>query len=250
MLTHSQKRGRGVVSPGPLTPSIHFQQVAHSGDYLLPHYVSAFVVASDIKLFFPGLGSWNSTNSNQTNQAINTLMKYAYAPVLTGGVGPFSFEFPAAYEHKYQLRRRNGGLQITLPGGQVIGYILKTMPKFPLNQSEPRLAAIECTEEPTNSPLPNQRSKRSVEEDKPETGMSRIKELARSLFAESLGPVVPADHLELMRDREVISTKYIEKLIQDGDMKREELAQFVRKFEKKGSPASSPNSTAEDYTYE
>lgn len=132
----------------------------------------------------------------------------------------------------------------------MIGYIMKTMPKFPLNQSKPVMDAVECEEDLTSSPLPNSRAKRSVTEDTPESGMYRIKELARSLFSEGLGPVVPPDHLELIRDRDIVSAKYIEKLIRDGDMKREELAQFIRSFEKKGSPTGSPNSTLKEYTYE
>lgn len=226
--------------------------MAHSGDYLLPHYVSAFIVASNIQLFFPGLGSWTSADyyQNQTNEAINTLMKYAYAPVLTGSIGPFSFEFPGGSKHNYQLRRRNGGLLITLPGGQVIGYIMRTMPKFPLNQSAPAVDAMECTENPTSGPRPNSRAKRSASDDSSQSAANSIKQLAKTLFSEGLGPVIPTDHIELMRDREVISTDYIEKLIEDGDMKREQLAQFIRSFEKKGSPAGSPNSTLEEYSYE
>lgn len=224
--------------------------MAHSGNYLLPHYVSAFIVASNVQLFFPGLGSWNSTDyENQTNEAINILMKYAYAPVLTGGVGPFSFAIPAGDEHNYQLRRKNGGLLITLPGGQVIGYIMKTMPKFPLNQSMPPMDFVECDEDPTSSSQPNLRAKRSVSEDLPQTGAFSIKELAKSLFSEKVGPLLPADHLALMRDREVLSTQYIEKLIQDGDVKKEQLAQFIRSIEKNGNSPASPNSTLE-YGYE
>jgi hypothetical protein len=219
------------VSPGPLNPSIYFQRLAHSGDYLLPHYISAFIVASKVKIFFPGIGSWNSSNyENQTNEAINILMKYAFAPVLTGGVGPFSFAFPAGNEHNYQLRRKNGGLLLTLPGGQVIGYIMKTMPKFPLNQSVPRMDPMECDE--TNNPLPKMRGRRSVSEDQPESGISSIKELAKSLFSEAVGPVVPVDHLALMRDRDMVSSQYIEKLIREGDMKKEQLAEFIRSIEK------------------
>lgn len=231
-----------------MTPSIHFQRLAHSGNYLLPHYVSAFIVASNIQLFFPGLGAWDSANyENQTNEAVNILMKYAYAPVLTGGVGPFSFEFPAGNEHNYQLRRKNGGLLITLPGGQVIGYIMKSMPKFPLNQTEPPMDVIQCDEDPTNSPLLKRREKRSNLDDSSQDTYFSIKELAKSLFSEGLGPVMPADHLELMKDKEMMSARYIEKLIKDGDMKKEELAQFIHSFKKKGTPA---NSTTKDYTYE
>ena len=240
-----------MVSPGPLSPSILFQREAHSGNYLLPHYVSAFIVASNIQIFYPGLGSWDTSSDNATNEAINILMKYAYAPVLTGGVGPFSFQFPAGYGHNYQLRRKQGGLLMTLPGGQVIGYILKTVPKFPLNQTDPHNDTVKCEDYLTSSQVPRSRSKRSMSEDASSGSTFNIKNLARSLFSEGLGPVIPADHLELMRDRDVVSTKYIEKLIREGDMKREELAEFIHSFDRKDSnPAAAANSTAEEYAYE
>ena len=239
-----------MVSPGPLKPSFHFQRVAHSGYYLLPHYVSAFILANEIKLFFPGLGSWNSSNSeNQQSEAVNILMKYGYAPVLTGGVGPFSFEFPAGKEHNYQLRRMNGGLQLTLPGAQVIGYIMKTIPKFPLNQTSPPMDVVECNEDSISSPT-HLRGKRSSSDEPSSSFTSNIKKLAKSLFSTKLGPVLPEEHLELMRDKEMVSTKYIERLIKDGDLKREKLIQFIRSIEKSGNPGSPANTTVEEIAYE
>lgn len=101
---------------------------------MLPQYVSAFVLASDIKLHYPTLGSWEFADNSSSYNVINTLMEYAFAERLTGTVGPFNFEVPKSESgHNYQIKRKkfDGGLQITVPGAQVVGYIMNTVPKFP-----------------------------------------------------------------------------------------------------------------------
>ena len=180
-----QKRNSGIVSPGPLPSREDFLFAAHSGRYLLPHYVSSFIVASNIKLFYPNLGSWNfSDSSNEVNNIVQILMKYAYTQILNGGVGPFSFALPTGLDHNFQLKRQNGGLLITLPGGQVIGYILKTVPKFPENQTKPNNSSLQCDTQPLHS---SNRRKRSISEDNviPKRIVD-LKKYARSLFSESL----------------------------------------------------------------
>lgn len=217
-----QKQGSGVVSPGPLHPNIYFQQVAHSGRYLLPHYVSGFILATDIKFFFPGLGSWEYLDDNETNDnIINILMKYAYAPVLTGSVGPFNIELNSGNNHNYQIKRQDGGLLITFPGGQIIAYILRTVQKFPEVQDKPFVNVTQCE---SDSLLQKKRSKRSVDQELP----VNLKLLGKTLFSEDLHHT--ADHYDLLRDREVISTKYIEQLIRDGNLKQEQLTKFIEKL--------------------
>lgn len=240
-----------MVAPGPLTPTAYFQRVAHSGDYILPHYVSAFIVASNIQLFYPGLGSWNySMYDDQTNDAVDILLKYAYAPVLNGGVGPFSFETPAGNEHNYQIRRANGGLLITLRGGQVIGYILKTVSKFPNNQTEPSMNVTQCDEDPDTNPTEKSRAKRSIPDNPKGESAFDLRKLAVSLFSEGLPPAMPSDHIDLIRDKEVISSKYINQLIKNGDMKQEQLAEFIQSLGNKPDPAGTVNTTMEEYNYE
>ena len=245
-----QKRGSGLVAPGPLTPSFYFKQVSHSGDYLLPHYVSAFIVASNVKLFFPGIGFQNySSYDNQTNEAVKVLMKYAYAQVLRGSVGPFSFELPTGFNHNYRLKQQNGGVMLTLPGGQIVGYIMKAIPKFPHNQTSPPAlnVLVQCEElPPTSSPTPRSRSKRSSILERPSYNPPNMKELAKSLFTEEIGSALSSDHLELIRDSDILSTQHIEKLLEDGKLKREQLTKFVSNLDKQRNPAGFANSTIED----
>ena len=137
----------GYVSPGYLTPSSYFGRVIASGQYLLPQYVHAFVLASDIKIFFPHLGSWHFSDEHESSVVINTLMEYTFAEKLSGNFGPFSFEVPRSGSgHNFQIKRNklNGGLVITLPGAQVVGYIINTVPKFPRTQPVPSLNRTKC----------------------------------------------------------------------------------------------------------
>ena len=221
-----QKKGVAPVSPGPLTPKQYFQRVAHSGHYLLPHYVSGLIVASNIKLFYPGLGTWNSSeNGENIDNVLHVLMKYTYAQVLTGGVGPFNFETKDDLTHKFQLKRQSGGLLITVPGGQVIGYILKTVPKFPEDQTGPDISPIDCQE--SSLPPPPSRKRRSVSDDKGYIKKTtNIKELARDLFSEGL------------RDSNTnigsltASSRNIEQLIRKSNLKMDQLSQFIENMEK------------------
>ena len=217
-----QKKGVVPVSPGPLTPKKYFQRVAHSGHFLLPHYVSGLIVASNVKLFYPGLGTWNSSeNGESIDNVLHVLMKYTYAQVLTGGVGPFNFEAKDDLTHKFQLKRQSGGLLITVPGGQVIGYILKTVPKFPEDQTALNILPIDC-QEPELPPSPS-RKRRSVSDDKKTTN---IKKMARDLFSEGL------------RDSNTnigsltTSSRNIEQLIRKSNLKMDQLSQFIENMEK------------------
>ena len=241
-----------MVAPGPLTPSAYFQRVAHSGNYLLPHYVSSFILATNISFYFPGLGSWNySKYDNATNEVINILMKYSYAPVLSGGIGPFSFEVPVRNGHNYQLKRKNGGLLLSLPGGQIIGYILKSVPKFPDNQSEPTLNVSHCDEIPLNNPARSSRRRRSaMDTDSPNYNIARrIRDLAEALFSEGLSPSLPADHLQLMRDRDAVTSDHIEELIKSGDLKQEQLSKFMHKIDKKPQPPAGYMNQSAEFSY-
>lgn len=212
------------MSPGLLSSKSHNLRVAHSGQYLLPHYVSSFVVASNIKIFLPGLGSWNySDYDSEASNVINILMKYSYARVLTGGVGPFSFEMSTGERYNFNIRRKDGGVMIHIPGGQVIGYILNTVPKFPYNQTEPFVEPEECDDHPTGV---SRRRRRSVVHDEMFDAPENIRQLAKSLFSDGLERA--SEDAKLLRDKEVVSTKYMEELIKDGEMKKEQISKFIQ----------------------
>ena len=199
------------------------------------------------------MGSWNySKYDNDTNEVINILMRYAYAPVLRGGIGPFSFEMPTGNEHNYQLKRKNGGLLMTLPGGQIVGYILKSVPKFPLNQSEPSLNAMECDESLINAPAtPTRRKRSALDGGSPGYNPSyRIKKLAENLFSEGLtSPPLPSDQLELIQDKDAMTSERIEQLIKSGDMKQEKLAKFVQSLEKESQGRDMNSSSTEKFSF-
>ncbi len=142
------------------------------------------------------------------------MMKYAYAQVLTGSVGPFSFELPTGYAHNYQLKRQSGGLMITIPGGQVVGYLLKMIPKFPFNQTVPPQPG-QCEETPTGAP---HRMRRSNDGPAP---IKNMKQIAFSLFSER--PYFHTDKNELGD----ISAGYIESIIKDGELNVERVSRFV-----------------------
>ena len=191
-----QKKGRGVVSPGQLEPRRHYQEVVKNGHYLMPQFTSSFILASDVKVYFPSLGIWNDSDADgQTNNAVNILMKYTYAPNLEGGYGPFSF-VPADGAinnvHSFRVERNRGGILITIPGAQIIGYIATVIPKFPANQTVPTNFTA-CREPPPSTqgvdppPVDSRRRRRSVDEDKEDAPHHLdIMQLAKSLFSEKL----------------------------------------------------------------
>ena len=181
------------------------------------------MVATDIKLFLPGLGSWNYSDYNsETANVINVLMKYSYAQSLTGGVGPFSFEAKTGDRHNFNIRRKDGGLLIRIPGGQVVAYIMKTTPKFPYNQTAPFLEPMEC-EDHADGAL-HRRRRRSVDFENDFDIPDNLKHLAKSLFSDGLAI---ASEDDVGREREAMSRDYINDLIKDGEAKKEKLLKFI-----------------------
>lgn len=192
-----QKKGRGVVSPGPIEPGRYYHEVVRNGQYLMPQFTSSFILASDLKVYFPGLGIWNDSDTdNQTNNAVNILMKYTYAPNLEGGYGPFSFrpvDGTVNNIHNFRVERSRGGILISIPGAQIIGYITTVISKFPSNQTLPT-NSTPCQELPSSahhrkeSPsMGNRRRRRSVDEHREDTAHHLdILQLAKSLFSEKL----------------------------------------------------------------
>ena len=186
-----------MVSPGPLEPARHFHEVVRNGQYLMPQYTTSFILANDIKIFFPGLGTVNDSDiDNQTNNAINTLMRYAYAPNLEGGYGPFSFvpaEGTKQDVHNFRVERINGGIQLSIPGAQIVAYVSTVISRFPADQPPPPTAE-ECIEHPASKAKrapahehsSRKRRRRDVDDFEGETKPVDMMELARSLFSQGL----------------------------------------------------------------
>ena len=165
------------MSPGRLV------LLSESDQYLMPQYTSSLVLASNVSLFFPGLGSWRDEEVNDynthTNGIINMLMKYAYAPTLEGGYGPFTFAPKGGIRkdvHNFRVERKNGGLLIRVPGAQVIGFISTTVPRFP-NIEETLLQPIECASQTLSS---------VYKEQKKSNDLTELRKLANLLFSDGI----------------------------------------------------------------
>lgn len=218
---------------------MYFNQVAESGMYLMPQYTSSLILASDVKVFFPGLGAWNDTDDDDNiNGAIHILMEYAYAPNLEGGFGPFTFA-PAddthTNPHNFRVERKNGGILLTVPGAQIIGYITKVVPKFPHNQNDPP-APILCTAQPVKQ---QKRRRRSVSGDINNT--PSIKNLAESLFLDSFERsskhVPTSTTLEFLPEKDAISNEVLDQLIQESDATKERIEKFIETLEYNDTPS-------------
>lgn len=166
----------------------------------MPQFTSSFILASDIKIYFPGLGIWNDSDTDdQTNDVVSILMKYTYAPNLEGGYGPFSF-VPADGAinnvHSFRVERNRGGILITIPGAQIIGYITSVISKFPGNQSlSYNSSESTCRELPSSAssapdspPAGGRRRRRSADEvnEDPQPHQLDVMQLAKSLFSDEL----------------------------------------------------------------
>lgn len=229
-----QKKGRGIVSPGPLEPSRHFHKVVRNGQYLMPQYTTSFILANEIKIFFPGLGiSKDSDTDNNTNNAVNVLMRYAYAPNLEGGYGPFSFVPPEGTKqdvHNFRVERTKGGIQLTIPGAQIVAYISTVIPRFPAHQ--PQIPnEEECIEHPASARKhtgahehsSGKRRRRSVEsfEDQRKVDMM---ELARNLFSQEL----KESDSSLHRNGFIKPREGIQKLMDDVTETKENFEEFLQ----------------------
>ena len=239
-----QKQGRGVVSPGPLEPGRYFQEVVRNGSYLMPQYTSAFILAGDVKVYFPGLGIWNDTDEDdQTNNAVNILMKYTYAPNLEGGYGPFSFvpaDGASNNAHSFRVERNRGGILITVPGAQIIGYITTVISKFPDSQTLPNIS-IYCQEPPSlahhdrTHPEDNSRRWRRSTDETKKVEVQRIDmlQLARSLFQEELsesdsylhknGFLTPFENVHRLMDEVATSKDRVMEFMEALNSNREEV---------------------------
>ena len=233
-----QKRNRGLVSPGRLVPLNYFHQVAESGQYLMPQYTSSLVLASNVSLFFPGLGSWrdeqDNDHNNHTNGIINMLMKYAYAPTLEGGYGPFTLAPKGGIRkdvHNFRVERRNGGVLIRVPGAQVVGFVSTVVPKFPENQKDPPQPVV-CTLQPPSSV--HQRRKRSALDKNTLNKQTKIRELSNRLFSEGIDEQHNRrdNRVRASQDREQFTpSESLDKLLQSADKTNAKITKFLEKLD-------------------
>ena len=205
----------------------------------MPQFTSSLVLASNVSLFFPGLGSWRdeweNDYDNHTNGIINMLMKYAYAPTLEGGYGPFTFSPKGGVRkgaHNFRIERRNGGVLIQVPGAQVIGFVSTVVPKFPEIQDDPP-QPVACILQ--HSSRKHQRRKRSVLNGNTLSKETKIRELSNKLFSESIDKqqyIKKDDQVTAMQEREQHTpSESLDKLLQSADMTNEKINKFLKKLD-------------------
>ena len=245
-----QVNGCGLVSPGPLTPENYFHEVVSKGKYLLPEYPSAFVIASNIKIFFTEF----EIDSNETESILNILMKYAYANTLTGGYGPFTLA-PVGQArkdpHNFRVERKNGGILVTLPGAQLVGYIMTVVSKFPHNQAPPPKRSCQ------GPPVTSRRKRSANVEPAPALKEPKIRELVNYFFKdrpepstkqhnpEIGGEILPSSVKDLL-DNTAASKHRIQKLLdkfREDSKKSPEKVEDLSIFFSTGSPATYYNTT-------
>ncbi len=112
------------VAPGPMSDEIKFIKDIVDKNYLLPEYVTSFLLARNVQLEFKGI----------TADVAAHAVSVSHRASVSGGWGPFRGSFSYSYgrrERTFSAEASSNGLRITIPGAQVIGYITQVMPKFP-----------------------------------------------------------------------------------------------------------------------
>ena len=90
----------------------------------LPEYTTGFLLAKEISMKFRGVDSSTSSHAVQESASAS----------LSGGYGPFSAKASFSYGHQssnLKVSSTSDGLQINIPGAQIIGYYTSVLPRFP-----------------------------------------------------------------------------------------------------------------------
>ena len=95
--------------------------------YLIPEYVTSFLLARDVKLQFSGLDS----------SSVSHAMQMMAGGSLSGSYDMFSLSASIGIGKEKQsitADRTANGMIINIPGAQVIGYYTQVVPQFPRDQ--------------------------------------------------------------------------------------------------------------------
>ena len=96
--------------------------------YLLPEYVTSFVLASDVKLQFSGVDSTYVGHMSQimvTTKVCIDIKQFNVCPSVGFGDN----------KQSVTTERTTNGMIINVPGTQVIGYYTEVLPRSPNNQN-------------------------------------------------------------------------------------------------------------------
>ena len=94
----------------------------------LPEYTTGFLLAKDVSMRFRGV----------SNNATSHALQESASGTFSGGFGPFSVSSSFSYGHvstKVHVSAQSNGLQIDIPGAQIIGYYTSVLPKFPVEDA-------------------------------------------------------------------------------------------------------------------
>lgn len=96
--------------------------------YLLPEYVTSFLLARNVKLQFSGLDS----------SSVSHAMQMMAGGSISGSYDMFSFSASMGIGRVKQsvtADRTTNGMIINIPGAQVIGYYTQVLSQFPRDQN-------------------------------------------------------------------------------------------------------------------
>ena len=117
-------------SPGPKTERELRDAIGGttSSLYLLPEYVSSFLLARDVKLQFSGV------DANTVSHSVQMMAGGSFS----GSYGMYSLSASVGLGKTKQsvtADRTANGMIINIPGAQVIGYYTEVLPRFPQSQN-------------------------------------------------------------------------------------------------------------------
>lgn len=104
--------------------------------YVMPEYVTSFLLARDVKLQFSGLDSNTVSRAMQAMFGLSTdasaMIILKGVPLVVGANTEAGFRFS---RNSMTADRTANGMIIEIPGAQVIGYYTQVMPQFPKEQN-------------------------------------------------------------------------------------------------------------------
>ena len=117
------------VSPGPKDEKTFRDYVAGTkvNRYLMPEYVTGFLLARNVKLQFSGVDSKTASHMTQLSVGVKFSASYEMFTV-SAAVGVNKSK------QRTTVDRTSNGMIISIPGAQIIGYYTSVLPKFPIKQ--------------------------------------------------------------------------------------------------------------------
>ena len=122
------------VSPGPSTEKDLRDNIrgSRSNLYLLPEYVTSFVLARDVKLQF------SDVNANSVSRVMQMIAGGSFMGSVIFPVKGIPIELSQKFstgikkiKQSVTAHRTANGIIINIPGAQIIGYFTNVLPRFP-----------------------------------------------------------------------------------------------------------------------